>query len=99
LVAALLYGCGLRLLEGLRLRVKDIDFERNEVLVRDGKGAKDRVTMLPQKLKQPLVAHLDRVKAVYLADRSVGAGAVALPGAIGLKYPLIYAHVTGGMPL
>jgi integron integrase len=88
LVASLLYGCGLRLLEGLRLRVKDIDFERNEILVRDGKGAKDRVTMLPQKLKQSLTAHLDRVKAVYLADRSVGAGAVVLPGAIGLKYPM-----------
>jgi site-specific recombinase XerD len=60
LVARLLYGSGLRILEGLRLRVKDVDFTRHEILVRDGKGAKDRVTMLPEALARPLGSHLER---------------------------------------
>ena len=68
----LLYGTGMRLMECMRLRVKDVDFERLEVLVRDGKGAKDRVTMLPQSLREPLQAHLLRRRAIHEADLAVG---------------------------
>lgn len=64
-MASLMYGAGLRLMECLRLRVQDIDFSRNEILVRDGKGAKDRITMLPQSLNSPLQEHLKRVKAIH----------------------------------
>jgi integron integrase len=87
LVASLLYGAGLRLLEGLRLRVKDLDFARGEIAVRDGKGRKDRVTMLPHALHEPLRAQLERARAVHVADRAAGFGAVALPDALARKYP------------
>ena len=66
LLVSLLYGAGLRVMECLRLRVKDVDLEYRQVLVRDGKGEKDRVTMLPQKLVEPLRAHLQRVRARFL---------------------------------
>jgi integron integrase len=87
LVARLLYGSGLRILEGLRLRVKDLDFQRHEVLVRDGKGAKDRVTMLPDSLIAPLRKHLERVRELHVEDLSAGLGAVYLPYALDRKYP------------
>jgi len=87
LIGRLLYGTGLRLLEGLRLRVKDVDFERNQILVRDGKGFKDRVTMLPQSLKEPLRSHLDRVALRHQEDLKDGLGAVYLPYALAVKYP------------
>jgi len=75
LMASLLYGAGLRLMECLRLRVKDIDFARKEILVRDGKGFKDRVTMLPAALAEPLLAHLERVRALHRQDLAAGYGA------------------------
>lgn len=87
LAASLMYGCGLRLMECLRLRVQDIDFRRNEILVRDGKGGKDRVTMLPESLKDPLRRHLRRARAVHGRDLDEGWGRVALPGALDRKYP------------
>ena len=87
LIASLLYGAGLRLLECLRLRVKDVDFSYLQILVRDGKGAKDRVTMLPQKLVSPLRAHLDRVRRLHARDLSEGFGEVELPFALSRKYP------------
>ena len=86
LVAALLYGTGLRLLEGLRLRVKDLDFDRLEVTVRSGKGDKDRVTMLPERLAEPLRAHLEKVRALHEKDRAEGFGEVFLPDALAAKY-------------
>lgn len=87
LVAALLYGAGLRLLEGLRLRVKDLEFERREIIVREGKGSKDRVTVLPENLLLPLQQHLSAVKALHLQDLADGLGDVALPDAYALKSP------------
>ncbi|HVS27665.1 MAG TPA: integron integrase [Burkholderiales bacterium] len=87
LMASLLYGCGLRLSECLRLRVKDIDFGYGQLIVRDGKGAKDRVTMLPQNLVEPLKRHLEKVKALHGRDLAAGYGEVALPYALGRKYP------------
>jgi integron integrase len=87
LMASLMYGAGLRLMECLRLRVQDIDFSRNEVLVRDGKGAKDRITMLPASLKAPLQDHLKKVKAVHERDLADGWGRVQLPMALERKYP------------
>jgi integron integrase len=87
LIAAILYGSGLRLMEALRLRVKDIDLKRLEIIVRDGKGRKDRVTMLPKKLREPLVAQIRRTRLRHQQDRAEGAGAVELPYAIGRKYP------------
>lgn len=87
LIANLLYGSGLRLMEALRLRVKDVDFIRSQVLVRDGKGAKDRVTMLPLSVVPALQAHLARVKAVHDGDLERGTGAVSLPYALARKYP------------
>lgn len=87
LVIALLYGTGVRLLEGLQLRVKDLDFERHEVTVRGGKGGRDRVTMLPQRLKGPLLHHLARVRRQHERDLARGAGWVELPDALGGKYP------------
>ena len=79
LVASLLYGAGLRLMECLRLRVKDVDFERGEILVRDGKGGKDRVTMLPRSLMAPLEAQLREAKAVHERDLADGGGASRCP--------------------
>ncbi|MEZ5581927.1 MAG: integron integrase [Candidatus Competibacteraceae bacterium] len=87
LLASLLYGTGMRLMEGLRLRVKDVDFERREVLVRDGKGSKDCVTPLPATLIEPLQVHLKRVKALHDRDLQAGHGAVYLPNALERKYP------------
>ncbi|BCL75677.1 integron integrase [Jeongeupia sp. HS-3] len=87
LVARLLYGSGLRLLESLRLRVKDIDFARGELLIREGKGFKDRVTMLPQSLAGALQQHLARVELLHRADLRDGFGDVYLPYALARKYP------------
>ena len=87
LIARLLYGAGLRLLEGARLRVKDLDFARLEIAVRDAKGAKDRVTMLPDPLVEPLRAQLGIAKAVHDRDLLEGFGEVYLPYALGRKYP------------
>jgi len=75
LMASLMYGTGLRLMECVRLRVQDIDFSCNEILVRDGKGAKDRITMLPESLKEPLQNHLKKVKAIHEKDLADGYGA------------------------
>jgi len=86
-MASLMYGAGLRLMECLRLRVQDIDFSRNEILVRDGKGAKDRITMLPVSLKAPLQEHLKQVKAVHERDLADGWGRVLMPEALDRKYP------------
>jgi integron integrase len=87
LVATLLYGSGLRLLECLRLRVKDIDFEADQVTVRGGKGDKDRVTMLPNSIKPDLRRHLARVKAQHERDVASGGGEVELPTALARKFP------------
>src|SRR3990170_1129868 len=87
LVCTLLYGSGLRLLECLRLRVKDIDFQRNEILVRDGKGGKDRLTMLPAAVRTPLQAHLEKVRLPHAKDLARGLGRAPLPDAIARKYP------------
>ena len=87
LMASIMYGAGLRLMECLRLRVQDIDCSRNEILVRDGKGAKDRVTMLPESSKVPLQDHLKKVKAVHQKDMADGWGCVLLPNALDRKYP------------
>jgi len=87
LFCALLYGSGMRVNEGLSLRVKDIDFEKNTLLVRDGKGQKDRVTMLPQSLINELKIHLNRVKLIHEGDLKRGYGRAQLPGALMRKYP------------
>ena len=87
LVCSLLYGAGLRLLEALRLRVKDIDLDRCEIIVRRGKGGKDRRTVLPNASVEPLRTHLAAVKKMHEADLGTGAGAVALPDALERKYP------------
>jgi integron integrase len=87
LMASLLYGSGLRLMECARLRVKDIDFQCRQLVVKDGKGQKDRVTMLPSRLIVPLKQHLARVKTVHEEDLGSGLGAVYLPFALEKKYP------------
>ncbi|MEK6747640.1 MAG: integron integrase [Pseudomonadota bacterium] len=87
LVIRLLYGTGLRLAEGLRLRIKDIDFAQRSIIVRDGKGQKDRITMLPEKLIEPLRAHLHVVKALHEQHLATGGGDVYLPHALERKYP------------
>lgn len=87
LVASLLYGTGMRLLEALRLRVKDVAFERRELIVRNGKGGKDRVTVLPENLVLPLQAQMARSKARHDRDLAEGFGEVWLPAALALKYP------------
>lgn len=87
LIASLLYGSGLRLMEAVRLRVKDIDFERYELTIRQGKGAKDRVTMLPISTEDPLRTQLRRVRALHQADLKIGFGKVDLPFALERKYP------------
>ena len=87
LMASLLYGAGLRLMECLRLRVQDVDFSRKEILVRDGKGFKDRVTMLPAALAAPLRVHLERVRELHRQDLAAGYGAVHLSYALERKYP------------
>ena len=87
LIASLLYGSGLRIMEALRLRVKDVDFAQREILVREGKGFKDRVTMLPLSLVEPLKAHLLKVQALHQDDLSAGHGDVFMPMALDRKYP------------
>jgi integron integrase len=87
LMASLMYGSGLRLMECCRLRLKDLDLPRREIVVRDGKGRKDRVTVVPEKLVKPLAEHLKRVQLQYREDVLQGAGYVELPYALARKYP------------
>jgi integron integrase len=87
IIAGLLYGSGLRLMDALRLRVKDIDFQQNHIVVREGKGAKDRITMLPQSIREALQTHLVRVKQQHADDCRDGFGEVYLPYALERKYP------------
>jgi integron integrase len=87
LMASLMYGAGLRLMECLRLRVQDIDFQDNQITVRDGKGAKDRITMLPELLKNPLQEHLRKAKAIHERDLAEGWGRAQMPDALDRKYP------------
>lgn len=87
LIAGLLYGSGMRLMEAVRLRVKDVDFARREIVIRDGKGMKDRVTLLPESLRPALLAHLAWVKALHERDLNEGFGEVYLPFALARKYP------------
>ena len=87
LMASLLYGSGLRLMECLRLRVKDTDFEYRQVIVRDGKGEKDRATILPETLIEPLKHHLAKIKLIHEQDLKEGYGTVYLPYALARKYP------------
>ncbi len=87
LMTSLLYGSGMRLMEVMRLRVKDVDFARREILVRDGKGMKDRVTVLPQRLQHALKQHLAAVQAVHRVELEAGRGDVYLPFALAKKYP------------
>ena len=87
LMAKILYGSGLRLTECLRLRVKDIDFGNHQIIVRDGKGEKDRATMLPDALVADLELHLKTVKVIHQQDLKAGYGEVYLPYALARKYP------------
>lgn len=87
LIAALLYGAGLRLQEGLSMRVKDIDFARRIITVRDGKGAKDRAVTLPDAVAEPLRHHLEAVRRIHQHDLANGLGEAYMPGALGRKYP------------
>lgn len=87
LFAALLYGSGLRLAEGLRLRVKDLDFDLRQIVVREGKGGKDRVTMLPDRIEDELHAQIERVRLLHARDLADGCGAVFLPHALATKFP------------
>ncbi len=86
LMARLLYGSGLRLMECLRLRVKDVDFERRKIYVRDGKGGKDRVTLFPAELIEPLRLHVEKVRQLHQSDLNEGFGEVYLPNALTRKY-------------
>lgn len=86
LMASLMYGAGLRLMECLRLRIQDVDLARNEILVRDGKGSKDRITMLPVSLKGKLQDHLNKIRVIHGKDLADGWGRVQMPGAIDRKY-------------
>ena len=87
LIGALLYGTGLRIMEAMRLRVKDVDFGRREIVVRDGKGNKDRVTMLPLRLVAPLREQIEHARELHRVDLDEGFGAVWLPHALDRKYP------------
>ncbi len=87
LIASLLYGSGMRLMEVLRLRVKDLDADRRQVIIRDGKGHKDRATMLAQSLVDPLRVHMQKVRSLHQLDLKAGYGAVYLPYALERKYP------------
>lgn len=86
-LARLLYGTGIRLMEALRLRVKDVDFDRNEITIREGKGGKDRRVMLPETLVPVLRQRLDQVRTVWQLDRETGLPGVWMPDALGRKYP------------
>jgi len=87
LIAQVMYGGGLRVMECMRLRVKDIDFDNHQIIVRDGKGEDDRVTMLPDAVIQPMLLHLRYVKAIHEKDLADGYGSVYLPYALDRKYP------------
>ncbi|MEP7136696.1 MAG: integron integrase [Chloroflexota bacterium] len=87
IIAQIMYGSGLRIMEVMRLRVKDIDFENRQIIVRDGKGGNDRPTMLPESLIKPLQAHLKQVKLIHEGDLLDGFGSVYLPYALERKYP------------
>lgn len=87
LMARLLYGTGMRLMECVRLRVKDVDFERGELTIREGKGGKDRLTVLPASVAPALRSHLARVRALWEGDRAAGRAGVYLPEALARKYP------------
>jgi len=87
LVAMLLYGSGMRLLECLTLRVKDVDLERGEIRIRRGKGGKDRVTVLAESAREPLRGHLEAVRVLHGRDLEAGGGTVVLPDALARKYP------------
>ncbi|MHB8149976.1 MAG: integron integrase [Desulfobulbia bacterium] len=87
LIGSLLYGSGLRLMECLRLRIMDIDFERVRIVVHAGKGEKDRITMLPRSTVEPLRSHIDNVRRIHLQDLSAGFGVTTLPYALARKYP------------
>src|SRR5262249_986706 len=86
LMTELLYGAGLRLMECVRLRVKDIDFGYGHIMVLDGKGLRDRITIFPQRLRQPLQRHLERVREIHQPDLANGNGRVYLPFALDRKY-------------
>jgi integron integrase len=86
LFGCLLYGTGMRIMEGVRLRIKDVDFAQHQIVVRDGKGAKDRMTMLPRGVERPLRHHLARVRELHGGDLAAGHGAVWLPHALARKY-------------
>lgn len=87
LMASLLYGTGMRLMECLRLRVKDVDFARGEILIRNGKGGKDRRTVLPRTLEEPLRREIERARVLHAQDLADGFGATRLPDALARKYP------------
>ena len=87
LIASLLYGTGMRLMECLRLRVKDIDFARHEITVREGKGGKDRRTMLPRALAESLQREIERARVIHAEDLAAGFGATRLPHVLARKYP------------
>lgn len=87
LICRLLYGTGMRLMEALRLRVKDLDFDRRAIVVREGKGGKDRIVMLPDSLNSPLREQLARSRALWSADRAAGRPGVEMPEALARKYP------------
>jgi integron integrase len=87
LIGRLMYGTGMRILEALRLRVKDVDFQRREILVRDGKGSKDRVTVLPRGSMRPLRTHLKEVQTLHQQDLDEGFGAVWMPFALARRFP------------
>lgn len=87
LIASLLYGSGLRLMEAVRLRVKDVEFSRREILVREGKGFKDRITMLPASLCEPLHQQITHTRVIHQRDLDAGFGSVYLPYALDRKYP------------
>lgn len=89
LVARLLYGTGMRLMEGMRLRVKDVDFDRKVIIVREAKGNKDRVVMLPNALMEPLRQQIAASRLVWEQDRSAGRAGVDVPHALGKKYPRV----------
>ena len=96
LVAGVLYGGGLRLMEALRLRVHDVDFQRRQITVRQGKGGKDRRTMLPSKVGEKLRAHLEEVRRLHRQDLAEGYGRVRLPHALARKYPRCFRNTTAG---
>src|SRR5690606_26612860 len=87
LIASLLYGTGMRLMECLRLRITDVDFARSELMIRAGKGDKDRRTMLPRKLVEPIANEIERALALHAKDLAEGFGIARLPHALARKYP------------